>query len=209
MSNRNEELGETDRQALSALMDGHGGDGDASAACAMWRGQAQARECWSTYHLIGDVLRSDELASLPSSDEAFLAGLRERLSKEPVPLMPSRRSAPGWRKASMAAAAGFVAVAGVLVVLRSGSFGAGEGASAQQAKAEANEGLSAHGRLIRDTQLDRYLAAHRRVTQTVSMAVPGGVVRSVDAAILEDAAEPFAGPLPVRQPGAAASVMSR
>ncbi len=209
MSNRNEGLGEADRQALSTLMDGHGGDGDAGAACALWRGRAEARECWSTYHLIGDVMRSDELASPPSADEAFLAELRNRLSKEPVPLMPARRTVPGWRRASVAAAAGFVAVAGVLVVLRSGGFWPGDGASSQQAKAEANEGGPAQGRLIRDSQLDRYLAAHRRVTPTVSMAVPGGVVRSVGVAILEEGVEPVPATLPVRQPGAPASVISR
>lgn len=210
MSNRYEGLAETDRQALSALMDGHGGDGDAGAACALWRGRAEARECWSTYHLIGDVMRSDELASPQSTDEAFLAELHDRLSKEPVPLMPARRTAPGWRRASMAAAAGFVAVAGVLVVLRSGGFWPGDGAASRLAKSEASEGMPAQGRLIRDSQLDRYLAAHRRVTQAVSMAVPGGVVRSVDVAILEEVVEPVSGALPVRQqPGASASVMSR
>ena len=65
------------RRCLSALA-----DGEASSlvqACQAWRDDAHARETWHAYHLIGDVLRSEELAHAPARDEAFLAGLRQRL----------------------------------------------------------------------------------------------------------------------------------
>ena len=72
-----------DRRALlSALADG---EADAAqAGCALWRDDAEARATWHTYHLIGDVLRSDDLAAQPARDAAFLAALRERLAAEPT-----------------------------------------------------------------------------------------------------------------------------
>ena len=131
------------REAMSALADGElGGDpGSAQAldrALAHWRDDAAAREAWSTYHTIGDVLRSQELARHAGADEAFLAALRARLDQEPVVLAPdpapakslhpsaaaqdsARRRAhwrpPAWLGAS-AAVAGVAAVAAVVWVVQ-------------------------------------------------------------------------------------------
>ncbi len=117
------------RAYLSALA-----DGDAQAldrACAHWRDDPSARRTWHTYHLIGDAMRSEELATSPARDAAFLAGVRARLQNEPVVLAPSplplpaslsSQTAPARRQAWLlpaAAVAGFVAVAAVLVVTRS------------------------------------------------------------------------------------------
>lgn len=138
-------------RVLSALA-----DGDAPAvpqACALWRDDAEARRYWHTVHLIGDAMRSDELAGRPDRDAAFLAALRERLAAEPVPMAPAAAAAVaaavapaagavagsveapgglrrrlGWR-APAAVAAGFAAVAAVVVVTRGGLPGPGtEGA---------------------------------------------------------------------------------
>jgi sigma-E factor negative regulatory protein RseA len=115
------------RAWLSALA-----DGDAQAvdrACAHWRDDANARQTWHAYHLIGDAMRSEELATAPARDAAFLATVRVRLQNEPVVLAPSplpasspSTAAPARRQAWLlptAAMAGFVAVAAVLVVTRS------------------------------------------------------------------------------------------
>jgi hypothetical protein len=59
------------------------------AGLQAWRDDARARETWHAYHLIGDVLRSEELAHAPARDEAFLAGLRQRLAAEPAILAPA------------------------------------------------------------------------------------------------------------------------
>ena len=45
---------------MSALVDGEAADDDVKQACVDWRGDAKARQSWHAYHLIGDVLRSDE-----------------------------------------------------------------------------------------------------------------------------------------------------
>lgn len=100
---------------LSALVDGHGA---AEAACSRWRDDEAVRRDWHAYHLIGDVMRSDELASRPGRDAAFLLALRAKLAEEPVVLAPTRRR-HAWM-VPVAAAAGFAVVAGVVVVTRLG-----------------------------------------------------------------------------------------
>ena len=171
-------------QWLSALADG---DKDALPhAQARWRDDAGARERWHTYHLIGDVMRSEDLASPPGRDAAFLAALRTRLADEPVPLapapldhaaaMPTRRL--GWR-APLAVAAGFVAVAATLVLLRPEGFKAGVGGPVLSENATGASGrLVVTGQeVIRDPQLDAYLDAHRRAG---AAALPGLLIRPVD-----------------------------
>jgi sigma-E factor negative regulatory protein RseA len=176
------------RQSLSSLMDGHLDEASLDSAFSAWRSDAKARECWHAYHLIGDVLRSDELASQPARDEAFLTSLRSKLAAEPVPLAPtSLQGGRGWRQrlvAPAAVAAGFVAVAGVLVVLRGAAPQAG-GQGALIAGSAGAEMVVVNRELIRDARLDRYLAAHRKVSNTASVQVPGAIARSVDTVVLE------------------------
>lgn len=133
---------------LSALVDGEL-VGEASArACGQWRDDGQARAAWHAYALIGDVLRSDDLASDAGHDCAFLTRLRARLADEPVVLAPVERpaaevlpavaavAAGGSRRAwrtPVAVAAGFMVVAGALVatsVPGSLPFGTGAGGGA-------------------------------------------------------------------------------
>jgi sigma-E factor negative regulatory protein RseA len=171
-------------------------DGEAAAvepACALWRDDTQARERWHTYHLIGDVLRSEELAARPARDAAFLAGLRSRLANEPVLLAPTPQPVTRVRHrwlAPAAVAAGFVAVAGVLVVTRVSAPEAGpQLAAAPAAKPVASlvsaaggpdQPLVVEGRLIRDARLDSYLRAHREALGSAPAALPGGAPRNVE-----------------------------
>ena len=119
------------RADLSALADGELDAAATAATCANWRDDSQARASWHAYQLIGDVMRSDELASGALNDSRFLLQLRGRLAAEPAVLAPrpielrgpDRRSAAtatrrsGWSwMAPAAVAAGFMAVASVLVV---------------------------------------------------------------------------------------------
>jgi len=184
------------RQTLSALMDGHSDAEQLDAACNLWRSNAQARECWHTYHLIGDVLRSDELAGAPARDAAFLSAVRGRLALEPVPLAPSAvtagvqaTAASGrWRSrlvAPVAVAAGFVAVASVLVITRVATPEVATGVPLAAAAGQPDV-MVVNGQLIRDARLDRYLAAHRQVSNGAAVHVPGTVVRSVDTIVLEN-----------------------
>jgi sigma-E factor negative regulatory protein RseA len=79
-------------EALSALADSEATEREVNRACAAWREQPAARDRWNSYHLIGDVLRSEGLARASSSDADFLAAVRGRLEQEPVVLAPSALS---------------------------------------------------------------------------------------------------------------------
>jgi len=124
-------------QALSALADGEAQSPEVARACAAWKDQPDARATWHAYQLIGDVMRSDDLAHTSRGD-AFLKNFRERLAQEPVVLAPSAAQAvkpaavvapaqqasqvqPLRRRAwagPMAVAAGFVMAVGALLSAR-------------------------------------------------------------------------------------------
>ena len=137
-------LSESNRRILSALADGDATDGEAARAFQAWRDDPEARASWHAYQLIGDVLRSDDLAAEPAADQAFLVALRARLADEPVVLAPQPRAeaepaalpaavhasgvaarSRGRWQGPMAMAAGFLAVIGVLNV--AGPFKHGSG----------------------------------------------------------------------------------
>ncbi len=196
-------------ERLSALVDGEIEADEVRLACARWRSDDRARRDWHAYQLIGDVLRSEDLASAPGRDEAFLRNLRVRLADEPVVLAPEPAKMPmatgralrRWRTGA-AVAAGFVAVAGVLVALQMPGREAEPAlasapaqptsvvpvtttapttvATSVEPSAEPAQ-LVTDGKLIRDARLDRYLAAHQRFAGTSALGVPSAFLRSATA----------------------------
>jgi sigma-E factor negative regulatory protein RseA len=119
-------------ERVSALVDGELGSAEAAELCGRWRDDALLRERWHDYQLIGDVLRSDDLASTASHSNDFLARLRERMADEPIVLAPAasapaalpmaqRRARLGWRTGAAVAAGFAVVVAGTLGLNRLGS----------------------------------------------------------------------------------------
>ena len=195
------------RELLSARADGRAEAVD--EACDGWARSGEARATWHAYHLIGDVLRSDDLAREPAQDAAFLAQLRQRMASEPVVLAPEPSKAAVEHPARarrwtvpVAVAAGFVAVAAVLVVTRSGTPVEGSGtelASARPTTGTPAPGISVvalpsrpasaqppalvvDGQLLRDARLDESLRAHREMLGTPA-AAPGGGLRNVDTIV--------------------------
>jgi len=75
-------------QGLSAVADGEADGDELRHACQAWRDDTQVRGTWHAYTLIGDVLRSGDLAGAAGHDRAFLERLRERLAQEPVVTIP-------------------------------------------------------------------------------------------------------------------------
>jgi sigma-E factor negative regulatory protein RseA len=196
---------EQQRAALSALMDGDSSAGD--AVCRAWRSDAACRADWHAYHLIGDVMRSDEHRADATRDARMLARLREQLSREPVVLAPSptavpasfaqKRRARAWLMPT-AVAAGFAVVAGTLVVTRVSSPDAADRGSVVAGGSNAlpvpgartastSDPVPAAGTenaplMIRNAELDRYLAAHRQQAGGALQVAPGGVVRQAAVA---------------------------
>lgn len=200
-SQRESRSSDADRSWLSAAA-----DGDASALgrlAGCWRDDAQARADWHCHHLIGDVLRSSELARPAARDAAFLQSLRVRLAAEPVVLAPvaavaaaPRRAASRWAMPA-AVAAGFVVVAGVLVVARtSGPMGTNDVMAAASspggllnvsAAGRAQGPASADGaKLLRDARVDELLRMHQATRG--GMAVPGSTLRQVDNVVMVEPA---------------------
>jgi sigma-E factor negative regulatory protein RseA len=94
---------EASREALSALADGEAPSAEVARACAAWKEVPEARSAWHAYQLIGDVMRSEDLAQASPAD-AFLKNFRERLAQEPVVLVPAAAAAQKIAAAQAAAA---------------------------------------------------------------------------------------------------------
>lgn len=142
-----EPLNERDvvRACLSAMADGEAMEGEMRRALQAWRDDEGCRADWHGYTLIGDAMRSDDLASSGGGHDAhFLSCLRARLADEPVVLAPMApvgvpeapapsnvvplRAGVRWRRAlvsyrgwttSAAVAAGCVMAVGAAMVWRS------------------------------------------------------------------------------------------
>ena len=200
-------LSQSSRRILSALADGDATDSEAARAFQAWRDDADARASWHAYQLIGDVLRSEDLAVEPAADESFLVALRARLADEPVVLAPQPRieaepvSVPAAANASagvrsrgrwqgpVAMAAGFLVVIGGLNVVRPFSHGTGVPlASATTASGPVlasttsinNSGApqtQAQSKAAAD-QLAPYLAAHRQSSMSGPFQMPGSDLRN-------------------------------
>jgi sigma-E factor negative regulatory protein RseA len=142
-----EPLNERDvvRACLSAMADGEATEVEMRQALQAWREDEDCRADWHGYTLIGDAMRSDDLASSGGGHDAhFLSCLRARLADEPVVLAPMApvsspeavaatnvvplRAGVRWRRAlvshrgwttSAAVAAGCVMAVGAAMVWRS------------------------------------------------------------------------------------------
>jgi sigma-E factor negative regulatory protein RseA len=77
------------REQLSSLMDGDSSSDTVALACRHWKQDTDARAQWHAYHLIGDVLRSEDLCRRSGGDAEFLQSVRARLAQEPVVLAPT------------------------------------------------------------------------------------------------------------------------
>lgn len=185
---------------LSSLVDGECPSGAVEEACGRWRAETGVRDDWHLYHLIGDVMRSDELSSSASGDAAFVRALRGRLAVEPVPLAFMPVAAPIRARrwvAPAAAVAGFMAVGMAVVSLQPASNSAATGWTDRMATVQPADGSGVRrvvgaaapasaqtvvidGQVIRDARLDAYFEAHRGAVGALPSALPGGALRSVE-----------------------------
>jgi sigma-E factor negative regulatory protein RseA len=167
--------------------------------------ESEARRSWHAYQLIGDVLRSEDLASPPGRDQAFLARLHARLAEEPaLPVPHAARAQAAVRHAGRTAwalpaalAAGVMALATVLVVSLGTSGGAGPSPALAVAPAATEvagntqpappvlQAMPQGARIVRDAQLDRYLQAHRDYGTALPGSLPGGPGRSLATVAFE------------------------
>jgi sigma-E factor negative regulatory protein RseA len=191
--------------ALSALCDGQAGKADQEMAFRAWHGDPRVKQAWQDWHLIADVMRTEDLSPGQGRDDAFLIRLRAQIALEPSLVAPTAPSveglddrAPGRGRTSgrrgmvsaVAVAAGFLAVMVTLWVVQddtdasAGSFRAVLSDVARTvgwSVPEEPAWQAVDGRLIRDAQLDSYLRAHR----AGAPALPGGVTGRFETVVLE------------------------
>jgi len=196
------------KERLSALADGELDVAGSTASCAAWARNADLRADWHAWHLIGDVLRSEDLSSNPRHDRFFCATVRARLQWEPVVVAPMPVAAESvgrhleahgrsrrWTAAG-AVAAGLVLVVGTFALVRPGEsppaaqiarvdgpITASDAATPAEVAAQP-VAIVADNKIIRDAQLERYLEAHKQFAGTSALGVPSAFLRSatVDSA---------------------------
>lgn len=192
------------REHLSALADGQLRGQEFGQAVDYASSNADGFETWQMYHLIGDVLRSSELARLVNS--SLVDRLRSQIEAEGIqrpplvasavvqgavaevvtPAVAANASVFRWKMA-----AGFASLAAVGAIgwtamtgIQAGSEGAQmasaapvTAAPAAVAVADATEG-SAPQVMIRDPRLDELLAAHKQFGNTSALQMPAGFLRN-------------------------------
>lgn len=204
---KNQVQAQLDRETLSALMDGHLQGAEAGKALRMMD-SAEARECWQVYHLVGDVLRSSDLAAC-GRDSAFVSRLSARLAQEtgPVAVVPAARpldtrdvARPAandgvFRWKMVAGLASFAAVAAIGWGVM-GGIGPQSGMGAQLAQGPsgaptqvvtlmaapqatlATASEPAAAVMLRDARLDELLAAHRQTAGASALGNAAGFLRN-------------------------------
>jgi sigma-E factor negative regulatory protein RseA len=176
------DLDDSARQSLSALVDGEVDAAASADVCSAWAQDDRLRADWHTWHLIGDVLRSEDLASDPRADRRLSETITARLRSEAVVLAPGRvesragavggamkampaqgrRSGRGRWAAGGAIAAGLVLVAGSFTLLQSPEITSSDRLASTDAVAPA--------RLASTAPVTAGVAAAR--TPTVETAAP-------------------------------------
>ncbi|WP_028603049.1 sigma-E factor negative regulatory protein [Ottowia thiooxydans] len=184
-------------EQVSALMDGQlsGAEFDAAAQNASL---GEMRESWHAYHVIGDVLRSSELADC-RRDALFLERLSGRLKLEaalpaavkpvaveiPIPVVVEervRRSAANdgvFRWKLVAGLASFAAVAAI----GWGTLGSlGPRAAGPQMAQSSTPGLTLAETeapvMLRDARLDELLSEHRQASGASALGNASGFLRN-------------------------------
>lgn len=167
--------GKVDTEHLSSLIDGELDAQQAAAVLDALCSDAELQRRWSDLQLVGDALRSSEVAACHV--DGFGDRVRAALASEPTVLAPRRGARPAWRRYSvpgLAVAASVAAIAFVAVpLLRAPSpdmmvqkqlpatapvVASTAALAASQAEAKAAAAI-ANARA-----LDPYFAAHRELT---------------------------------------------
>jgi sigma-E factor negative regulatory protein RseA len=193
-------------EQLSALVDGELSGGTATQTLDWLTSDDAAQTRWSTYHLLGEVMRSGE-ASSPEREAAFLQRLSDALALEPEPV---RSNGAIKKEAALARHQGVIAlndvkntaandatfnwrwVGGVAALLAlvvvswqglNAGLAAGAGPQLAQVIVPTGQSLAAlplvaasdgASLMIRDPQLDAFLAAHKQFGGTSAFQKPSG-----------------------------------
>lgn len=182
-------------ERMSAFVDGESLDEIQNISQFLAGLTSQDRAAWSDYHLIGDALRSDDLAESPVRSSAFMASFSARFEAEAHVLAPAalpasskarggllrRRVVPAFAVAAAAATLTWIVVPQMQGI---GSHSGAQVASVAQPDSVQRVALASvpavstgspvvEANIIRDANLDQYLEAHQQFSQQPAM--PGSM----------------------------------
>jgi sigma-E factor negative regulatory protein RseA len=180
-------------ERLSAFVDGESLNdvGDINQFIAGFANRDRA--AWLDYHLIGDALRSDDLAASPATSSAFMAAFSQRFEAEAHVIAPAavalrlrgqlfrRRVVPAFAVAAAAATLTWIVVPqlqgldsrGTGTQLSSMATDTVQHVSMAVPSAASNRSPVVEANIIRDASLDQYLEAHQQFSQQPVM--PGSM----------------------------------
>lgn len=196
-------LNEQQLQQINDLADGQlHGEGFANAM-SLLNNSSYARAVWHRLHVVGDVLRSNELANC-QSDSDFIQRMKLSLQQEPAIQPISVITVQTKNIASSAndaifiwkSVAGLASLMGVIAVswsLFNGTINGGAVASGEMASATAPANQvpmavvasdtavagasNGRGEMLRDVQLDAMIAAHKQLGGYSALQAPTGFLR--------------------------------
>ena len=177
----------TQDENFSALMDGELHGSAQHLAMVALLSEAKARSTWHAYHVMADVLRSEELSDA-AQDLQFWTKLESRLAQEPLPSMapvviqspsqpPLRRyfqSANGpvfWRALAGVACSALVAIIGISV------WSPSTGPSSDSVAVVVAPAVVSDGMML-DPRLDQLLSAHQQLGGHSALQMPSGFLRN-------------------------------
>ena len=159
-------------EKISALMDNELGGQDGHQAILRLGDSPEARECWATYHLIGDAMRGQHVAL------DVTAGVAQALEAEPTVLAPRRnnRSSRDMTFAlSAAASLSAVAVVGWMAF-------ATQTATQSPAELAAAASPAVEAQLVSapaNGAVNEYLLAHQGVSPSSSLQGVAPYIRTI------------------------------
>lgn len=182
-------------ERVSDLVDGHVPDGEGAPDIDALLSDRQAVQAWHAYHVIGDVLRSSELAP-SSNDHAFLERLERRLAQEPkrpvvtqvhvepvtANLASANASVFRWKMFAGVAGFALVGVVGLNLWTQVDSLSGAQLVAREIVVPRAPATIvvtdNVAGTMLRDPRLDELMAAHRQLGGHSALQVPAGFLHN-------------------------------
>lgn len=182
-------------ERLSALADGELDSAELQLLLEACQTDDAVAGDWSTYHLIGDVLRSPSRTAGKTSPD-FMQRLNVRLAHEQAPVKEApvlvsrkveyREPAANDSVFRWKLAAGFASLAAVSAIVWSsaGLLSSPSGAQIAQAPVATPAAsqvivvASPQGPMVRDARLEELLAAHRQLGGTSVLQAPSGFLNA-------------------------------
>lgn len=189
-------------ERLSAFVDGESFDDSGDLSQFLSGFTQKDRAAWSNYHLIGDALRSDDLAASPAASSAFMNAFSARFEAEAHVFAPAaipaasaerarsgmfrRRVVPAFAVAAAAATLTWIVVPQLQGVDNHGGVQMASVSSSDHVQRVAMASVPAatlrspvvEANIIRDASLDQYLEAHQQFSQQPVMPGSTPLIRT-------------------------------